>query len=558
MSLQQLLFHGLTHRCSTILVLLATCAVLCDGFGPITAAACWRQDRPTATLANAGISKCLWSQRALREQLHRRPLRSMVTRYAVIDDNNNKEATIVDINELELLLKSCTSATRARQILTNTLGSKSLYQSLSIPAGASQREISDGDLAIQTRLVNRKYSIMDVIDLSGDQDADRTLASVLVVLVASTAAALVANQLLLLMAVVPEILRFVVVWLCVFMPLAYVGYGIRDAPSLQSLLVQVQRQCLASYRIRMIQHEAGHFLMGHLLGWPIQGYSTNAVQDSVSLYPLADADVGRSRAKQLGFDRPTSRMDEQREYDYSDPVVDVPYFSRDGRGRQALEQQSVFRNAKNYTANPFLQIAPQDEPSNAWPYRGFSTAAMDQLVVISVAGVCAEILALGNAEGGRADFTQLRQIFNSAEQEMSEREMDNRIRFALGYTMSTLRRHLGVLDELAAVMDRGGSVAECIVAIEMCSNVSGQDGVLGDYELRRREKFRMEGLSPLERLLLNGIRTIDTEEDRFMEGRGGGPRRAATFLTGDDPLYLALTVAGLFLLWAFSGGLTLH
>jgi hypothetical protein len=555
----QLLFHGFSHRWFTLLVLATTGALLCHGGQQQrpTTAACWHHHRcPTPAASNAGISRCHWSHhRVSWEQLNRR--RAMGARYNALMDQNHQQPSL-DVNELELLLKSCTSGTRARQILTSKLGSpKSLYQSLFIPEGASQREISDGDLAIQTRLVNKRYSILDVIDLSGDRDADRTLASVLVVLVASTAAAWVANQYLPLLLAVPEIVRFVVVWLWVFLPLAYVGYGIRDAPSLQSLLVAVQRQFFASYRTRMIQHEAGHFLMGHLLGWPIQGYTTNAVQDSVSLYPLADADVGRSRANQLGFDRPTSRIDE-RDYDNGEPVVDVPYFSKDGRGRQALEQQSVFRNAKNYTANPFLQIAPQDEPANAWPYRGFSNAAIDQLAVISVAGVCAEIIAPGNAEGGRADFTQLRQIFNSAELEMSDREMDNRIRFALGYTMSALRRHLGVLDELAAVMDRGGSVAECIVAIEMCSNVSGQDGMLGDYELRRREEFRTKGLGPLERLFLNSIRTIDTREDRFVEGRGGGARRAATMLTGDDPLYLALTVASLFLLWAFSGGLTLH
>ena len=93
----------------------------------------------------------------------------------------------------------------------------------------------------------------------------------------------------------------------------------------------------------------------------------------------------------------------------------APYFSEKGRGSDAIATQSVFRNAKNYTENPFLKLPSQNEPSKAWPYRGFDENTIDKLTVVSVAGVCAEILAYGNAEGGYADISQLRQLFNSAE-----------------------------------------------------------------------------------------------------------------------------------------------
>jgi hypothetical protein len=175
-----------------------------------------------------------------------------------------------------------------------------------------------------------------------------------------------------------------------------------------------------------------------------------------------------------------------------------------------------------------------------------------------MAGVCAEILAFGNAEGGYADISQLRQLFNSAEPELDERAMENRIHFALGYTLSQLRQHLGALDALADVMENNGSIADCVLAIETCSNVSGQDGIMGDYERRRKEKFSSEGIGLLERVLLGGKKKADTEEDRLVDGRGGGYIKESFQLTGDDPLYAALAASIIFFVWASSGGLSLH
>lgn len=452
-------------------------------------------------------------------------------------------------------LDSCQSGTRARRILEQALNTEKapLYGSISIPPGASDRGLSDGDLAIQTKIRNNKYSIMELIELNGDKDADRASLAVLSIFIASTASALVANQNM----PGPEILRFVVVWAFSFAPLAFVGYGIATPEKLQTLLVAIQRNVFPRYRKRMLQHEAAHLLMGHLLGLPVKGYATNAVKSAVEFYPFNDPEHGRERVQSLGFDG-FSRS-EDNDIDATRVSSDSPYFSKDGRGSDAIATQSVFGNAKNYTANPFLKLPSQNEPSNAWPYRGFDENTLDKLTVVSVAGVCAEILAFGNAEGGYADISQLRQLFNSAEPELDERAIENRIRFALGYTMSQLRLHLGALDALADVMEKDGSIAECVYAIETCSNLSGQDGIMGDYEQRRKkERFASEGIGILERLLLDGGKNADVEEDRLVEGRGGGYIKEQFQITGDDPLYLALAVSSFFVLWAASGGLSLH
>lgn len=469
-----------------------------------------------------------------------------------LSNHNNRDVVGINVDLLSDL-DMCQSGSAARTVLESALDSEfSLYNSVRILPGASEKRISDSDLAIQTKIRNNRYGILELIELNGDKDADRASLALLSLAIASTSSALVANQNL----PGPEILRFVVVWVLSFAPFFFLGYGIATPEKLQALLISIQREVFPIYRKRMIQHEAGHFLMGHLLGLPVQGYNTNAIKNAVEFYPLSDADVGRNRVKQLGFDVPRKES-----FSQMNPVpptsLDAPYFSEEGRGAAVLQKQSVFRNTKNYTENPFLKLPARNEPTNSWPFRGFDDVTIDKLTAISVAGVCAEILAFGNAEGGYADISQLNLLFNSAQSDMSERERQNRLRYAIAFATTQLRLHLGALDSLAEAMERGASVAECVLAIEQCPNVSGNDGILGDYDRRRREAFRGDGLGVLESLLL-GAKNADTEETRVVAGVGGGYKKARFAITGDDPLYAAIAVAFVFLVWASSGGISLH
>jgi hypothetical protein len=287
-------------------------------------------------------------------------------------------------------LEFCKTGTAARRILeqalfsekTNNNSSESsgtnqpLFGSIRIPRGLSDRIISDGDLAIQTRIRNKKYGIFDLICTNGDKDADRAAAAVFTVFLASSLSAIAANENL----PGPEIVRFAVVWVLSFAPLALVGFGIGSTERLQALLVSVQRQIFPVYRQRMVQHEAGHFLLAYLLGIPIAGYSTNAVKNSVQFYPLNDKDVGKEKAEMLGFDRPTSRVDECNLLTKRDAQTnDAPFFSDDGKGSDVIATQSVFRNVKNHTDNPFLKIATDSNPKKSWPFRGFDHETVDKV-----------------------------------------------------------------------------------------------------------------------------------------------------------------------------------
>ena len=461
----------------------------------------------------------------------------------------------IDLEALSQLNK-CKSATTAKRILSNAFETKenALFQSISIPKGASDLSISDADLAIQTNIRNAKYSVMELIELNGDKDADRASLALFCLFTASSLSAIAAQQSL----PGPEIIRFAVVWLLSFAPLIFVGYGIATPESLQSVLISLQRNIFPTYRKRMLHHEAGHFLIAHLLGFPIKNYQANAVKNAVEFYPLRDDDRGLEKASLMGFDSKKNYDDSYVDSYYPEDNMggDRPFFAEGGRG-DALLAQSVFRDGKNYTDNPFLKIAPRDDVSKAWPYRGFSHETLDQLAVVSVAGVCSEILSFGNAEGGFADLSQLRVLFGSAEPELDEREMENRIRFAIGYAMSQLRRNLGALDALVEAMENDATVEECVLAIENCSNPSGAT-VMGNYEKIRKERIQSEGVGFIEKLLLGGGKNADTQDNSIIEGKGGGDKRQGFQMTGDDPLYAALGVAVVFFIYASSGGLSLH
>ena len=122
----------------------------------------------------------------------------------------------------------------------------------------------------------------------------------------------------------------------------------------------------------------------------------------------------------------------------------------------------------------------------SWPMSRLAETTRDKRAGIGVGGACAEVLSYGNAERGVADLIQRRRIYGAAasasrssnvdgvdgqpdalgsftddakdrrlrrekkqsDGTMDEKEMDNRTRFALGFSMGLLRQPLGALEEL--------------------------------------------------------------------------------------------------------------
>jgi len=485
-------------------------------------------------------------------------------------EDENKEHPIgsstVLINRIALAkLTSCVTETSARNVLNEALmpmirnnetntNHRPLFHSVRIPPGATDRPISDADLALQTGIRGTKFKVTELIETNNNV-VDRASIFLLGLGIATSSSAIAANQFLL---PIPEILRFVLVWALIFAPLAFIGAGLAlpqdNNVAAPLLLRSLQRSLFPSFHTtkRMVQHEAGHFLVAYLLGKPIKAYTvTNAIANAVEFYPLADEDVGKEKARLLGFDKTRSsstddstRSSSSTTNSNSNVLVDKPYFSQDGKGGDLLLERSVFRN----------EIQRKKNPVETWPYRGLERNTVDELVVISLAGVCAEILGFSVAKGGIADLNQLKLFFANAAEPLSERQMENQVRFAIGYGTTLLRRNLGALDALAAAMEQGATLEECVVAIETSSSTVA---VEEDYQERRKEQLMMEGSSLLEKLRIRR-KHADILEDRI-EGRGGGERRPLfRNAVNDDPLNGALAIAAIFFVWAASGGLSLH
>lgn len=474
-----------------------------------------------------------------------------------------------DIDDVELArLSGCTSGATARRILRRALsGDDALFRSLTIPPLASAKYLSDAELAIQTNVRNQRKKVTELVETNGDADADRASLFVLGLFVASMSSAVAASESL----PGPEIVRFVVVWLLSFAPLLFVGVGLAVPQELQVALIQLQAAVLPSYKQRMIQHEAGHFLMGHLLGLPVKEYrADSAIKSAVEFYPLKDKGLGQEKARSMGFVNNNNKDDDDTDDDYNyndNNGYDRPFFSEGGRG-DVLLQNSVLADPKENDLWA-KQVPNKDKARDAWPFRRLDDDTLDVFSVVSLAGVTAEILAFGDGQGGFADLAQLSIILKDNVEDDNNGDFDKtfqtKVRFALGYNFSQMRRHLGALDALAAVMERGGSVEECVRAIETCEDASGLSNVFpGPRRLQRYESLRKERLQQdytvLEKLVLKKYADKNGTDKGATEGRGGGDREddGKFAVTGDDPLYLAGAAAVSFFVWASSGGLSLH
>lgn len=160
------------------------------------------------------------------------------------------------------------------------------------------------------------------------------------------------------------------------------------------------------YRARVLHHEAGHFLVAHLLGIPVTGYTLSAWQAFRQGQP--------------------------------------------GRGG--------------------VQFAT--EALNAEPDQGQLMPLIDRYCTVWMAGMAAETLVYGNAEGGADDRQKLRWLWNRLRRPDSEGALKER--WATLQAKSLLQTHWLAYESLVEAMAQQHSVDACRSLLEQQIAQSGE------------------------------------------------------------------------------------
>ena len=108
----------------------------------------------------------------------------------------------------------------------------------------------------------------------------------------------------------------------------------------------------------------------------------------------------------------------------------------------------------------------------------YSPLSLCRLTVLAMAGVAAEVLACGSAEGGHADVAQLKGMLAIASPPVTEaRAVDDRIRWATLMALTMLQNHRPCLEALAERFESARDAGECIRLLEATARGSPPRGV---------------------------------------------------------------------------------
>lgn len=111
-----------------------------------------------------------------------------------------------------------------------------------------------------------------------------------------------------------------------------------------------------------------------------------------------------------------------------------------------------------------------------------SGSSLDRYSAAALAGVVAEYLCFGQAEGGVGDVAQLDALFGALG--FTQKRAGAQVRWAVLSDAALLRRHGGAHRALADAMQRGASVGECVAALEraVAEDVAREPGALASVD----------------------------------------------------------------------------
>jgi len=300
-----------------------------------------------------------------------------------------------------------------------------------------------GDVRMLTRIRGEK-DLIQTLGLDGKSDIDKIASILFAVIVGSILSSLTVLQNL----PGPEIVRWSVTWLLAFAPYGYLALGLSFPAVLQRLLIQIFRAVDPAYRERLLYHEAGHFLVGYLVGMPVQSYSADAPINAVQFYPLAGLPQEikqRSRNTEIPPDSAKRNAKEEEEMSIEKLRQLWTKINQDPNGptRRAVEEGAAIGR------------------------RGaLSLDQLQRLTVTSLAGVMAEVVQLGEGEGGYADLVQLQNFLYFCEQRLTDQQQQEYVRWGAVQAFTLLEVRRAELAALVEAFRRGASVPECLRVIE--------------------------------------------------------------------------------------------
>ncbi|GAY58769.1 hypothetical protein CUMW_189450 [Citrus unshiu] len=178
------------------------------------------------------------------------------------------------------------------------------------------------------------------------------------------------------------------------------------------------------YHNRVIQHEAGHFLIAYLVGILPKGYTLTSFE-------------ALKKEGSLNVQAGTAFVD----FEFLEEV-----------GPLSKEIGMIYHESHRLILVKYqLRL-------------NISSQTLNRFSCIALAGVATEYLLYGYAEGGLADINKLDALLKGLG--FTQKKADSQVRWSLLNTVLLLRRHKGARAKLAVAMTMGKSVGSCIDIIE--------------------------------------------------------------------------------------------